>query len=169
MVSDCLQRMTASFPGRWRVFLNAHYSAVCVLSHTNVAGMYLLPFSRSITITRPQQQNQMIDSGTKNILEYLSPLNTSVLYSNAMSVTGTQHFWFCKHHFVDFFIISAQYTKLESNCSPGREPGMGKKVFRGTFINLKLLNHAAQHLNILKSGPFMNAGNISDCCFSSLL
>lgn len=166
MVSDCLQRTTASFPGRWRVFLNTHYSAVCVLPHTNVAGMYLLPFSRSITITRPQQQNQMIDSETKNTLEYLSPLNTSVLYSNATSVTGAQHFWFCKHNFVDCFIISAQYTKLGSNGSSGREPGVGKKVFRGTFINLKLLNHAARHLNILKSGLFMNTGNISCCCFS---
>lgn len=95
---------TKSFP-----FMSISELCVYSLSHANLVCMYLLPFFRSIAITRPQQQNQMIDSETKNT----SPSPYTLLYCNAIRVTSLKHSSFHKYHFMDCFIISTQSTKFE--------------------------------------------------------
>lgn len=74
----------------------------CVCTNITLVCMYLLPLFRSIAITEPRWQNQMIDSVTKNTLECLWPLYTSQPYCNVMGVTGAEHFLILKTSFYRF-------------------------------------------------------------------
>lgn len=78
------------------------YQCCCVCTDITSVRMYLLPLFRSITITEPRRQNQMIDSVTKNTLECLWPLYTSQLYCNVMRVTRAEHFLILKTSFYRF-------------------------------------------------------------------
>lgn len=78
------------------------YQCCCVCTDITLVCMCLLPLFRSIAITEPRWQKQMIDSVTKNTLECLWPLYTSQPYCNVMGVTGAEHFLILKTLFYRF-------------------------------------------------------------------